>query len=241
MKKRAISRCSCFVLCFLAAALAAAGGQAQQAPAQKIGVVVSKKPPMNPPTINSINENFQPMAIDLALYGANFPSKHAPNNVARLIRLVPVGASGEYFIGQTGDWTPTVLHDTLGFAIPVGRRFRIGIVEFQEMPSGPHNLRLISNEREFLILMNLDHVSPNSVHGGGVEVEVTTANELGPQEAKIVKLGNMTCQVTHWPASGGIFKVRLPSKVAKGTYDLFVQENGIPVSKKIPLTVTGGK
>ena len=89
--------------------------------------------------------------------------------------------------------------------------------------------------------MNLDHVTPSSVHAGGTEVEVTTANELGPQGAKIVKFANQTAQITQWNASSGIFKVRLPTKVAKGTYDLFVEENGVVISKKIQLTVTGGK
>ena len=97
---------------------------------------------------------------------------------------------GRIPIGQTGNWTKTVLDDVLGPAIPTGRRYRIGIIEFQETPNGIGNKKLISNELEFLVLMNLDHVVPSSVHAGGTEVEVTTANELLPQGAKIVKFAN---------------------------------------------------
>lgn len=240
MKKTPFALGSCFILCFLIAALVLAGAQAQTQ-IQKIDKAIAKFPPPNPPTINSISEDYHPMAVHLVLNGANFPSKYAGNNVARLIRLVPVAGSGEYFIGQTGNWTRTVLDDVFGFAIPTGRRYRIGIVEFQETPAGINNKKLISNELEFLVLMNLDHATPGSVQGGGAEVEVTTANELGPQGAKIVKLGNLTTQIIQWLGPNGIFKVRLPAKVAKGTYDLFVEENGVVVSKKIQLTVTGGK
>jgi hypothetical protein len=239
MSKSLFVRGSCFMLCCLVPALVVAGAQTQ---GQKVEKSVAQfPPPQNPPTINSISEDFQPMAVHLVLNGINFPSKYAGNNVARLIRLLPVGGSGEYHIGQTGNWTKTVLDDVLGPAIPAGRRYRIGIIQFQETPTGINNKKLISNELEFLVLMNLDHVTPSSIHSGGAEIEVTTANELGPQGAKIVKLDGQTTQVTQWPGAGGIFKVRLPAKVAKGTHDLFVEENGIAVSKKIQITVTGGK
>jgi hypothetical protein len=235
MKKKVLAWGSCLMLCFLAAAYAQTGAQIARPDLDKVAM----KP--LPSTITSISEDFQPMAVHLVLNGANFPSKYAGNNVARLIRLVPVGGSGEYHIGQTGNWTRTMLDDVFGFAIPTGRRYRIGIIEFQETPAGVTNKKLISNELEFLVLMNLDHVTPNSVHAGGTEVEVTTANELGPQGAKIVKAANQTAQVTQWNGSGGIFKVRLPNKLPKGTFDLFVEENGVAVSKKIQLTMAVGK
>jgi hypothetical protein len=241
MKKTFFSRGSCFILFFLVAVLAAFGAQAQQAPPQTIGKTIAKTPPLNPPTITSINEYFQSMAVQLVLHGTHFPSKYAPNNVARLIRLVTIGGSGEFYIGQTGDWTPTVLADVFGYSVPTGRRYRIGIVEFQETPAGINNKRLLSNELEFLVLMNLDHVTPSYVLTGGVIVEVATANQLGPKGAKIVKCGNQTATITDWPESGGIFKVRLPQQLAKGTYDLFVEENGTVVSMKLPIMVTGGK
>lgn len=241
MKKMPFVRGSCFILCFLVPALAVAGAQAQTQ-IQKIDKTAAKIPSLlNPPTINSITEDYHLMAVHLVLNGTNFPSKYAGNNVARLIRLVPVGGSGDYYIGQTGNWTKTVLDDVFGFAIPTGRRYRIGIVEFQETPTGINNKKLISNELEFLVLMNLDHVTPSSVHAGGTEVEVTTANELLPQGAKIVKFANQTAQITQWGGSSGIFKARLPTKIPKGTFDLFVEENGVVVSRKIQITVTGGK
>jgi hypothetical protein len=197
------------------------------------------------PKITSVSQSYYALANNLVLNGTNFPPK-VSGNVWRHIRLISFGSAGGgkgdiYFAGQTGNWTPTRVDDILPFEVQVGRKFRIGLVQF-EMPNTTEKT-LISNEVEFLVFMNLDSVTPSPVPLGTAEVEVVTANELGPQGSKIVKLGNSQAQVTKWggPAPlGGKFKVRIPSNLIRpGTYDLWVEDTGAIVSRRIQVKLLG--
>jgi hypothetical protein len=237
MKRTVFTAGACFLL-FLLATLASPGIQIEKS-------VVAK---WTPPHISSVSQEFYPMAINLILNGTRFPPKIGSGNIRRNIRLASVGGVGDakgiaFYAGETGNWTQTRIDDLLGFSVQAGRKYRIGLVEF-EAP-GPNIKKLISNEVEFLLLMNLQTVTPEPVPYGTTEVEVATANELGPQGGKIVKLGNQQAQVTHWsgPAlPGGNFKFRIPQGLAvPGIYDLYVEEKGIPVSKKIPIRLLGAK
>jgi len=196
---------------------------------------------VEPPTISSISQSFYAMSINLVLNGTHFPSK-VGGDIWRHIRLAPLGSSGDaFYAGQTGNWTPTRIDDLLGFSVQAGRRYKIGLV--QANISNMAEQTLISNEVEFLLLMNLDNVAPNPVPQGATEVEVATANDLGPQGSMIVKLGNSQLEVIRWggPAPlGGKFKVRIPGKIGRpATYDLWIEDNGVVVSKKIQVRLTG--
>lgn len=237
MKRTVFTAGACFLL-FLLATLASPGIQIDKS-------VVAK---WMPPHISSVSQEFYPLAINLILNGTRFPPKIGSGNIRRNIRLVSMGGAGDakgivFYAGETGNWTQTRIDDLLGFNVLAGRKYRIGLVEF-EAP-GPNIKKLISNELEFLVLMNLDHVTPNPVHYGTTEIEVATANELGPQGAKIVKLGNQQAQVTQWggPAPlGGKFKVSIPHGLAvPGSYLLYVEENGIAVSRKVQVQLLGAK
>jgi hypothetical protein len=227
---------SIFAACVGVLILAAPAVQQQAIPLDKS--ITAKN--LIPATISSITEDFQPMSVHLVLRGMNFPPKNAPNNIARLVRLVTVGGTGDpnsytFYIGQTGNWTPTVIDDVFGFSVPTGRRYRIGIVQFQETPTGINNKTLVSNEMEYLVLMNLDHVTPSPVPHLGTEVQVFVCNDVGSQGAKIVKYGGLPAQVTQWMNANGIIKIKLPLKSQVGTHDLWVEENGVVVSKKLPV------
>ena len=199
------------------------------------------------PYINSATANWSFLAIDLVLNGKNFPPKTGSGNIRRLIRLISMGGSVEgtkgsaFFMGQNGNWTPAIISDLIPFEIVVGRKYRIGLVEFDEF--NPNIKKLISNDVELFILMNLDHVTPNPVPYGTTEVEVTTTNWLGPRGAKIVKLGNWSAPVTQWiELNNTKFKISIPKGPAwPGTYELFVEENGTAVSRKVQLQLLGAK
>jgi len=230
MKKTIFTLGTCVVFFFLAATLAAPGPQLEN--------VLKKVQKYQPPTITSITEDFYPMAVNLVLHGMNFPSKHGSGGIERFIRLVAVGGTGDpnsytYYAGQQGNWTPNQVDDLLGFYIPTGRRFRIGLFQQQE-PSGTNKM-LISNELEFLVRMNLDHVQPDPVPITATEVEVFTATHLGPQGARSVWLSNLQAQITQWLDENGIFKIKLPANIQPGKFNLFVMENGIIVSKQLPV------
>jgi hypothetical protein len=199
------------------------------------------------PYIDSATQNWSWMAIDLVLNGKNFPSKTGSGNIRRLIRLLSMGSvegtkGSAFYVGQLGNWTPNIISDLIPIDIVVGRRFRIGLVEFDEF--NPSVKNLISNQVELFILMNLDHVTPNPVPYSTTEIEVTTGNALGPQGNKIVKLGNQTVQITQWGAPGppNVFKFTIPNRpptpVAR---QLFVEENGIAVSRKVQVNLLGAK
>jgi hypothetical protein len=194
-----------------------------------------------PPKITSVSQNYTFMAIDLVLNGMNFPPKNS-GTIWRLIRLRAPGSSAQgvksmdYYAGQTGDWTPTLVHDLIPHEIPLGQKFKIGIIQYDE--SNVNAKTLISNEVEFLVHMSLDSVTPNPVPATTTEVKVATANELGPQGSKIVVLSHHQAQVTQWggppPLSGKEFKCRIPGDLPRpGTYDLWVQDSGTIVSKRI--------
>ena len=231
MKKTVFIIGACVCILFLSAPPVKPGIQFDKS-------IATKK--LIPATISSITEDFYPMAVHLALHGMNFPPKYGSGNIARLIRLVTVGGSGDpnsytFYIGQTGNWTATILDDVFGFSVPAGRRYRIGVVQFEETPTGINNKTLVSNEVEFLVLMNLDHVTPSPVPHLGTEVQVFATNDLGPQGTKIVKYGTLPAQITQWAAANGIIKIKLPLKAQPGTHDLYVEENGAAVSKKLPV------
>jgi hypothetical protein len=193
------------------------------------------------PVIISISQSFYPMAINLILNGNFFPPKTGSGNIRRNIRLISMSGAVEggvkaypFYAGETGNWTATRIDDLLGFSVLAGRKYRIGLVEF-EAP-GPNIKTLISNEVEFLLLMNIDKVTRNPVPYGTIEIEAFTANELGPQGLKIAKLGGIQAPITQWGAPGPLsnFKIRIPHGLTvPGIYDLYVEENGVIVSRKV--------
>lgn len=192
------------------------------------------------PKITSVSQSYYFMAIDLVLNGTNFPPKNS-GSVWRLMRLFAPGAvegakGRAYYAGNTGNWTPTRIDDVIPHEIPLGRKFRIGLIQYDE--SNVNEKTLLSNEVEFLVHMSLDSVTPNPVPAGTTEVKVATANELGPQGSKTVVLSHHQAQVTQWggppPLSGKEFKIRIPNDLPRpGTYDLWVQDGSNIVSKMI--------
>jgi hypothetical protein len=196
--------------------------------------------------ISSVSQSYYALAIDLILNGKNFPPKVGSGNIRRNIRLVSMGGAGDakgyvFYAGETGNWTPVRIDDVLPLEVLAGRKYKIGLVQF-EAP-GPNIKTLISNEVDFFLLMNLDSVTPNPVPFGTTQLEVTTANTLGPQGSKIVKFGSFPAQVTQWgsPASSK-FKFIIPHGLAvPGSYLLYVEENGSPVSRKVVVQLLGAK
>jgi hypothetical protein len=200
-----------------------------------------------PPKITSVSQNYTFMAIDLVLNGRNFPSKNS-GTLWRLIRLRGPGSAAEgvkskdYFCGQNGDWTPTRVHDLIPHVIPLGQKYKIGIIQYDE--SNVNTKTLLSNEVEFLIHMSLDNVTPNPVPSTTTEVKVSTANVLGPQGSKVAVLSHHQAQITQWggppPLNAQEFKIRIPSDLPRpGTYDLWVQDGGNIVSKRIQVKLLG--
>jgi hypothetical protein len=205
------------------------------APAQQQAIKIKAK--FIPPHINAVTQEYSSMAINLVLTGTNFPPK-VVGDTWREIRLVPTdGGSDVYSAGQTGNWTSTRVDDLLHFTIPTARRYRVGLVQYT-IPATARTL--ISNEVEIFLLMDLDHVTPNPVPPNATIVEVASSNLLGAQGAKQVKFGNKNAQVLEWGAAGPYanFKVRVPNSLARpGTYEIWVEENGTVVSRKIPVTL----
>lgn len=237
MKRKVFVVAACFLL-FLLTGLILSQDQFQ---AQRS---VSK---LATPRITSVSQNYTYLAIDLVLNGTNFPSKNS-GTVWRLIRLRAPGSAGEgvkskdYFCGQNGDWTPMRVHDLIPHVIPLGQKYKIGIIQYDE--SNVNAKTLISNEVEFLVHMSLDSVTPNPVPAGTSEVKVSTANLLGPQGSKIAVLSHHQAQVTQWggppPLNAQEFKIRIPSDLPRpGTYDLWVQDGSNIVSKRIQVKLLG--
>ncbi len=222
--------CGASLLFLLLAALASAQLRVDRA---KIKYVL--------PRINSISQVYYALANNLVLAGMNFPSK-VSGNTWRNIRLAALDGGYVFYAGGTGNWTPTKIDDILPFNVLAGRRYKIGLVQFEITSAS--DKKLVSNEVEYLLLMNLDHVTPHPVPAGMTTIEVYTANELGPQGSKRVKFGNHQAQVEQWGGaapSGGRFIVRIPPNLARpGSYELFVEENGVPVSRKIQVQLSGG-
>ncbi|MDH4271759.1 MAG: hypothetical protein OEW18_07265, partial [Candidatus Aminicenantes bacterium] len=187
-------------------------------------------------------QEYYALANNLILTGTRFPSK-VTGNTWRNIRLASMDGGYVFFAGGTGNWTPTRVDDILPFNVLAGRRYKIGLVQFEL--SNASEKKLISNEVEFLLLMNLDSVTPNPVPQGTTVVEVITANELGPQGSKKVKFGNHQAQVVQWGGAaplGGKFKVRVPPSLARpGVYELYVEENGIAVSRRVQVRLLSGR
>jgi len=240
MRKTVFNRGTLLLFTLLAAALAALSGQQQKPPLASTSDQL--KNALQGPHLDSVSQEFWPMANEVVVRGSHLPAKFSSgsNPYSRLIRLVTVGGSGDpasstFYIGQTGNWTATKIDDVCGFAVPGGRKYKIGIVEQQ-----PGGAKLLSNELELFIFMNLDHVTPSPVPHAGMEIEVWTGNDLGPQGAKIVRYANQAAQVTEWGASGK-FKIRLPTKILPGTHDLFVEDNGTVVSKKLSVQLLSVK
>lgn len=195
-----------------------------------------------PPHINSVSQEYYALANNLVLTGMRFPSK-VSGTTWRNIRLAAMEGGYVFYAGGTGNWTPTRVDDILPFNVLAGRRYKIGLVQFEL--ANASEKKLISNEVEYLLLMNLDHVTPHPVPAGITTIEVYTANELGPQGSKRVKFGNHQAQVEQWGGAapwGGRFIVRVPPNLARpGSYELFVEENGVPVSRKIQVQLLSGR
>jgi hypothetical protein len=237
MKKMIFIIPACFLLFFLV------GLSLPQEHLQTPKAVANKLPPH----IASVSQNYYSMAIDLVLNGTNFPSR-VSGTTWRLIRLRAPGSAAlgvksiDYYAGRTGTWTPTRVDDVIPHEIPLGQKFKISIVQYDE--SNVNQKTLLSNEVEFLVHMSLDSITPNPVPGTTTEIKVTTANELGPQGSKIVVFSHHQAQVTQWggppPLSGKEFKCRIPSDLPRpGTYDLWVQDGSNIVSKMIQVKLLG--
>ena len=236
--KKSVVILSVVCLCLLTA-LAVSNAQDLKRPTQKAAVARNI-----PPRISSVSQEFYDLAVNLVVKGTAFPAK-ASGNLHHELRLAPVGGSGfgrnaVFYAGGNRVWSSTKIEEFLAANIPAGYKYKIGLVEFED--SNPNNKTLISNEVEYLVLMNVDKVTPNPVPRGTTEVVVATANKLGPQGAKIVKVGNQQAQVMKWGGTPDIanFKIKIPSGlVIPGIHELFVEENGKIVSNKARLRLQG--
>ena len=227
MKKTILIAGACSLL-FLVAGLMWPGDQLQREAITKRIV----------PQITSVSQNFDhALSLYLIVDGTHFPPKTADNNVRRNIRLVSRGGRSDpkayvFYIGETGNWTPTRIDDFVGMEVIAGRKYRVGLVEF--VAPGPNVKTLISNEVEFLLLMKLATVTPNPVPHGTTEVEVATTNDLGSRGRRVVRFGGQLASMTQWGGPTKKFKFRIPDTLAvPGIYELYVEENGIAVSNKV--------
>jgi hypothetical protein len=234
MKKIIFFVGSC-LLCSLVAGFTWSSGQLQQqAIAKKIV-----------PHITSVSQSFDyGLALYLIVDGMNLSPKHAANNITRYIRLLSTSGRGNvrrtpvFFTGNTGNWTSTRIDDFVPMEVFAGRRYMVGLIECVE--PGPSPKMLISNEVEFLLLMKLLTVTPSPVPQGTTEVEVATTNQLGPQGAKVVRLGGQLAAVTQWNGATRNFKFRVPATLnVPGLYELSVEENGVAVSNKVQVRLLG--
>ena len=227
MKKMALSCAACLSIAILATPVLAQIPAAQIKP-YKAKILLSL------PRINSVSQEFYTLAINLVVTGVNFPARTGGEKY-QAVRLASTEGGYEFLASGNRTWSATRIEDFLSFNTIAGRKYKIGLVEYN--PAAPANKTLLSNEVEYLLLMNLDHVVPHPVPAGVTTVEVYTANELGPQGSKKVKLGSHQAQVEQWGGGnpwGGRFILRIPPNLARpGSYELFVEENGIPVSRKI--------
>jgi len=229
---------ACFL--FLLTTLIVPGTQVSKQLPRKEAVAASRIPPR----ISSVSQEFYNLAVNLVVKGIAFPAKSSGNlyHKVRLVLQAGPGVSGGdvFFFDGNRVWSSTKIEEFLAANIPAGRRYKIGMVEFEG--SNPNNKTLISNEVEYLLLMNVDKISPNPVPQGMTEVVVATANKLGPQGAKKVMVGNHQAQVINWGASPAIanFRIRIPGNLdVPGVYDLYVEENGTVVSNKATLRLQG--
>jgi hypothetical protein len=196
------------------------------------------------PRITLVTQEFYNLAVNLVVQGTNFPPK-SDGDLQHRIRLVTLGgvggAKGEvFFVSGNRTWSSTKIEEFLSANIQAGRKYKVGLVKYEQ--SNPSEKTLISNEVEYLLLMNVDNVSPNPVPHGTTEVVVATANKLGTQGSKIVKVGNQQAQVLKWGGTPDVanFKIKIPSSlVVPGIYDLYVEENGAVVSNKARVRLQG--
>jgi len=234
MKRAAFVIVVCVSLVLLAG-LTLSQDQGSQLPGQRVK-----------PNITSVSQDYYYQAVNLVLNGTNFPSKNT-GPIWRLIRLRTAG-SGDgtkghaYYTGYTGNWTPTRVDDMINYDVPLGQKFKIGLIQYNE--SNANDKLLISNEVEFLVRMSLDSVTPDPVPFGTNEIKVATTNVLGPQGSKIVVLSHTPAQVTQWggppPLNWNEFKVRIPASLPRpAIYDLWVQDGNSIVSRMIQVKLRG--
>ena len=233
MKKALIIFGSCLIV------LSVAGFQGSQDPLrQKVEAKIL------PAHITAVSQNFDhPGVLYLIVDGMNFPPKHGANGIARYIRLAPTSRRGVvrgtiYYTGSLGNWTPTRVDDFVPMDVVAGRRYRVGLIQCVE--PGPSAKELISNEVDYLLLMKLEAVTPNPVPSGTLEIEVATANPLGGQGRRVVKLGGQEATVTQWSSAGKNFKIRIPAVLAvPGVHELVVEEMGEAASNKVQVRLLG--
>lgn len=189
--------------------------------------------------IDRVTQGFHSLAINLIVTGSGFPA----NSSTRKVRLVAEGtdglARGElYFESGNRMWTSTRIETFLSFNVVAGRNYKVGIV--QASATNPKEMRLISNEVEYLLLINLDNALPSPVPLGTGEVTVATANMLGPQGSKVVKFGNQPAAVVSWGTATGSLRVKIPANLARpGQHDVWIENDGRIVSNKLRVRLLG--
>ena len=189
------------------------------------------------PRIDSVIPEYKyPNAINLVLNGAHFPNSQA-GAIRRQIRLVQAAVRGDvFFMGGNRSWTASKIETFLSPNVIPGRRYRAGIVEWSI--EALNRKKLISNEVEFLLLIKIESVDPSPVPLGAGEIEVVTANALGPKGSKIVKFAGRQATITKW--EGFEFRFIIPAGVARpATHELFVEEDGKVVSTKFSVKLLG--
>ena len=189
--------------------------------------------------IDSVSQLYPKLAVHLIVTGSRFPHKTSGTQ----LRLRPADGTGTTgpgaeLLSGNRTWTATRIEDFLSFNTIAGRKYKIGIVKASDF--SPVEWKLISNEVEYLLMMNLDHVTPSPVPLGTGEVTISTANSLGPRGSKVVKFGGQAATVVSWEATGGGFRIQIPANVMRpGQHDVWLEENGKRISDKLPVKLLG--
>ncbi|MCM2315702.1 MAG: hypothetical protein NDJ92_11200 [Thermoanaerobaculia bacterium] len=189
--------------------------------------------------IEAISQLYPKLAVHLIVTGSRFPHKTS----GTMLRLRPADGTsttgpGVELLSGNRAWTATRIEDFLSFNTIAGTKYKIGIVKASDF--SPVEWKLISNEVEYLLMMNLDHATPSPVPMGTGEVTISTANALGPKGSKVVKFGGKTANVVSWETTGGGFRIEIPANVMRpGQHDVWIEENGKRISDKLPVKLLG--
>jgi hypothetical protein len=188
------------------------------------------------PRIDAVSPEYSyPNAINLVLNGAHFPAKR-DGKLNRWIRLAQAGGSDVFYDGGNRLWTAAKIETFLSWDVIPGRRYKAGITEWSS--DAPSVQTLISNEVEFLLLINLQYVEPSPVPLGVSGIKVLTANALGPRGSKIVRFAGRQATITKW--EGSSFTIVIPSGVLRpAAHELFVEDGGRAVSTKLSVKLLG--
>jgi hypothetical protein len=189
--------------------------------------------------IDSVSQKFPNLAIHLIASGTRFPAK-APERALRLAAVTPSGSPGSdvAYLSGNRSWTSTRIEDFLPFDLIAGKPYRVAIVEAGQF--SPVEWKAVSNEVEYLLLMNLDRATPSPVPLGTGEITITTANKLGPRGGKVVKMGGKEAPVASWGTPAGDFRIAIPHGLMRpAEHQLWVEESGKRVSDVLTVTLLG--